>query len=121
MTSLKPEVLYRYRSTGSGLAKVLDELNGQLFCAFSDILNDPFDGLAREVEKPGNEILSDGIKKYVMPIYRKTGVACFSESWQSAPMWAHYGNNYSGVCLGYSVPSLTRPVSYTHLTLPTKA
>lgn len=71
-------------------------------------LNDPFELLpfrqddkeARTHIRMVEKILSDS-----------HGVLCFSESWRSTLMWAHYGDKHSGLCLGFDIdvgPHLTK-------------
>lgn len=39
---------------------------------------------------------------YMLPQRRCSGkVACFSETWESIPMWSYYANAHKGVCLKY--------------------
>ena len=55
------------------------------------------------------QVLSDG-----------NGVLCFSETWQSTLMWAHYGAKHQGLCLGFDIPSGTRltRIEYVDYRLP---
>lgn len=47
------------------------------------------------------QYLSNG-EEYPKPIFDPdTKVFCFSKTRSSFPMWAHYANNYKGVCLEY--------------------
>jgi hypothetical protein len=34
---------------------------------------------------------------------QQIGVACFSTNWDSSPMWAHYGSNWQGFAIEYSI------------------
>lgn len=36
------------------------------------------------------------------------GIACFSADWNIPEMWASYGDNHSGICLGLEIPRLTK-------------
>lgn len=80
-------------------------------------LNDPFELLpfeqtdedARKHLKMVTDVLSDG-----------HGVLCFSESWQSTLMWAHYGDKHKGMCLGFEIedsPFLTK-IEYVPKRIP---
>ena len=47
-------------------------------------------------------------------------VSCFSETYTSNPMWAYYGNNQRGICVGYDLRSLIEkyncfPVIYSEI------
>lgn len=50
----------------------------------------------------------------------KIGVSCFSESYQSLLMWAHYANNHCGFCVEYDISKIVEkycigliPVKYS--------
>ncbi len=42
-------------------------------------------------------------EKVFIDLPRKSRVACFSESGQNIPMWAHYSAGHCGVCIEYSL------------------
>lgn len=80
-------------------------------------LNDPFELLPfiqtdsdfRSSMKMVVRVLSDG-----------HGVLCFSESWRSTLMWAHYGDKHKGMCLGFEIedsPFLTK-IKYVPKRIP---
>jgi hypothetical protein len=63
-------------------------------------LNDPFELFPFEqTEKDAREYT----KKVVKILSREHGVLCFSESWRSTLMWAHYGDKHKGICLGFEI------------------
>ncbi|RKT20432.1 hypothetical protein B0G69_3728 [Paraburkholderia sp. RAU2J] len=35
------------------------------------------------------------------------GVACFTEHWENELLWAHYGRNHTGFCVGFDETALT--------------
>ena len=111
--SKPPDTLYRYRPTGAGLGRLLNELSGTLFCAYAEVLNDPFDGLRKDQAELTHYPLKPGSASGP-PIIKRSGVACFSETWRSAPMWAHYSASYTGVCLGYSTAALQMQIDAKH-------
>ena len=44
---------------------------------------------------------------------KTTALSCFSASWHSPVLWAHYADNHQGLCLGFVVPdSKAKPVEY---------
>lgn len=71
-------------------------------------LNDPFELLPFElIDKDARK----HIKNVVSVLSKEHGVLCFSESWQSTLMWAHYADKHKGVCLGFEIedgPHLTK-------------
>ena len=46
---------------------------------------------------------------------KNTGMICFSRSWASPVMWAHYAEKHTGICLGFDiVNTLLTEVVYTN-------
>jgi Protein of unknown function (DUF2971) len=82
-------------------------------------LNDPFELLPfRQTDKEARE----HIKVVVRVLSEGHGVLCFSESWQSTLMWAHYGDKHKGMCLGFEIedgPHLTK-INYVSTRLPSQ-
>jgi hypothetical protein len=64
-------------------------------------LNDPFElqpySLADKELRRINRLLE---REY----FRRRGVMCFSDSWASPVMWAHYAEKHYGTCLGFEIP-----------------
>jgi hypothetical protein len=107
----------------NSLQYVLSEINGNLWCAEPEGLNDPFDGIGvRELDNwkivfdTTDDPMIEG-NEYIVPIELFYFVACFSNTWSSAPMWAHY-SRFTGVCLGYDHKKLDEWVKGDSLTLP---
>jgi len=94
----EPEILYRYRSLSSSFANTLIEITGWLWLSRAEGLNDPFDGL-RYAKKIQGTLLEE--KKINIPLDYIWSIACFTTKWNNPTMWAHYANNYKGICLGY--------------------
>ncbi len=82
-------------------------------------LNDPFELLPfRQTDKEARA----HIKMVVRVLSDGHGVLCFSESWQSTLMWAHYGDKHKGMCLGFEIedgPHLTK-IDYVSKRLPSQ-
>jgi hypothetical protein len=56
------------------------------------------------------------IKDLVHVLSKDWGVICFSETWKSNLMWAHYADKHKGICLGFDIeqtPQLTK-IDYFH-------
>lgn len=111
--SEEPEFLYRYRPTGASLAFTMQEIAGSLWCAYAPTLNDPFDGLGKAISKTEMfRFTRKGLEGvHEMPIEKIWAIAGFTETWNSPTMWAHYADNYSGICIGYSVKELRRLIA----------
>ncbi|WP_166679029.1 DUF2971 domain-containing protein [Paraburkholderia sp. BL6665CI2N2] len=81
----------------------MQEINGYVWCSYPEGLNDPFDGVsaAPYPQQLGIPVRSGrGIEGFVSFVF-KWAVCCFSEKVDNPVMWAHYANNYSGVCAFY--------------------
>ncbi len=80
-------------------------------------LNDPFELLPFvQTDKDARA----HIKMVVNVLSHEHGVLCFSESWRSTLMWAHYGDKHKGMCLGFEIedgPHLTK-IEYVSKRIP---
>lgn len=80
-------------------------------------LNDPFELLPfRQTDKEARAHINTVVKV----LSNGHGVLCFSESWRSTLMWAHYGDKHKGMCLGFEIedgPHLTK-IDYVSKRLP---
>lgn len=93
-----PHLIFKYRSLYSSieLTRTIDILqNHRLFMSPSKYLNDPFEG--------GNV---DYLPKDTIDLFevekKKCRILSLSENCFSAPLWAHYASNCTGVCIGFS-------------------
>lgn len=71
-------------------------------------LNDPFELLPFIQTDQQARTLTRKVVQFIANGY---GVLCFSESWKTTLMWAHYGDKHKGICLGFEVaenPNLTK-------------
>lgn len=117
-----PMILYKY----SGINK--NSLSGlihrKLWCAGATSFNDPFEfrivdtssvaDQASDIENIlkrfpemssfGPDKLQKSLTQILKEIFtEKLGVVVFSENNNSPLMWAHYGDNHYGMCLGFQV------------------
>lgn len=82
----KGKILYKY-GRFLLLRTVLED--SRLFLSPPADFNDPFD-------------CNIALKGFMSEKERnKLGICCLSESWESAPMWAHYADNNNGICIGF--------------------
>jgi Protein of unknown function (DUF2971) len=57
---------------------------------------------------------TEEFRRVVRRIYdakNNSGIACFSETNTNELMWAHYADNYAGICIGYDTRSLAGGLS----------
>jgi hypothetical protein len=75
-----------------------------------DTVNDPFELLALRRDDRKERRRFDWLYKYWVEVL---GFVSLSETWRSPLMWAHYGKNHTGVCLGIDVcPGRALKISY---------
>jgi hypothetical protein len=63
-------------------------------------LNDPYELSAINMRDP--EIRKKA-RVFIDGINNRMGMICFSSSYQSPLMWAHYADKHAGICLGFDV------------------
>ena len=72
-------------------------------------LNDPFEWMARAE----NERERTALREMKEEQNKKSGLLCFSKSWESPVLWSHYADRHRGVCLAFEVPdALIKEVDY---------
>ena len=64
-------------------------------------LNDPFEFAAVDLS---NAWLRQGWEPMKQAMADRYGILCFSRTWDSPVLWAHYADNHRGFCLGFDVP-----------------
>lgn len=103
---VQPQRLYRYRS----LEKFDRELEAleenYLYCAAYTTLNDPMEGVFRssKVFRESNNYRDT--RRDIIHNKTRTGMCSFSEVHDHELMWAHYADQYKGICIGYSLSRL---------------
>lgn len=117
-TYARPTWLYRYRSIGAGMLrdsaagkkKFSEEidaiLNGYIYCAEFTKMNDPMEGVYKSSRKASEHSEYDRFVEQLRNEKLGLGIASFSETWDNQPMWAHYADNFRGICICYSMSSL---------------
>lgn len=116
----KPSSLYRYRPLGAKAAREVGALRENfIYCPAYSAMNDPMEGLhrlsSRFSENPGSEKSRDRIQQAL----EKMGIASMSEVYDHEPMWAHYADQFAGMCVQYSlnrlIKGLDRDVAITRM------
>ena len=80
----------------------LEDLQGRrLKIARIGELNDPFEFMARA----SNSLERAALRATKEQQSEKTGLLCFSESWENSVQWSHYADRHRGICLGFDVPN----------------
>lgn len=100
----RPTSLFRYRPY-SRLKRELETLESNyIYCPNYASLNDPMEGKFRQGSK-----LSRHSQTYVEAIQTtldELGIASFCEVQNHVLMWAHYADQYKGICISYNFTNL---------------
>jgi hypothetical protein len=103
---VQPQKLYRYRS----LKKFERELEAleesYIFCAAYDTLNDPMEGVFRSSKVFRESDNYRGTRRAIVNNKTQIGMSSFSEVHDHELMWAHYADQYGGICIAYSFAKL---------------
>ncbi|KAF0115761.1 MAG: hypothetical protein FD163_2092 [Hyphomonadaceae bacterium] len=64
-----------------------------------ETLNDPFELATFKQTKD----MRNSLKLLRESIAKKRGLVCLSRTWKDPLMWGHYGDRFTGICLGFDV------------------
>lgn len=101
-----PRQLYRYRSLVNFDQELEAIEEGYLYCAAYHQLNDPMEGTftsSRLLKKSPNY---RAIRDAVIDNKARMGLCSFSEVHDHELMWAHYADNFKGICVAYKLALL---------------
>lgn len=118
-----PKVLYKYKALSNltEMERLLDILEtNKLYFPTYDELNDPLEGAGYNIELDGWAGMSiirnaDIELRPIESKKRKYRILSLAEDPASPQLWAHYTNNYQGVCLCFSTCGrfkTAQPVQY---------
>jgi len=103
---VQPRRLYRYRS----LTNLDRELNAirksYLHCSPYMNLNDPMEGLFTSSSLLKKSANYRAIRDAIRDNKARIGMCSFSEVYDHELMWAHYANQFTGICVAYSLSRL---------------
>jgi hypothetical protein len=101
--------LYYFTSTKWGLEAIQKR---RLKVARILELNDPFEFLAPVLNSPNERVTMNRWKRDMSERY---GIICLSADWQHPLLWGHYGEEHTGMCLGFEPlqPDHFHPIEYT--------
>jgi DUF2971 family protein len=104
-----PPRLYRYCRLGRP-NDVYNEISAfqqrYVYASTYKRMNDPMEGFYEPIGRSKNKPRWRELYREILNAKRATGLACFSETLDNELMWAHYAENYSGICIGYSAAKL---------------
>lgn len=105
----KPSSLYRYRPLGKNAAReVRALLEGYVFCPAYSAMNDPMEGLHRLSSRFAENPRSSKSRANIQKALENMGIASMSEVYDHEPMWAHYADQFRGMCVQYSLNRLLK-------------
>lgn len=105
---IQPQRLYRYRSLRSlkRFERELEALKeGYIFCAY-DTLNDPMEGVFRSSKLFRESHNYREARRAIVDNKTQVGISSVSEVHDHELMWAHYADQYRGICISYSFTKL---------------
>lgn len=105
---VQPSSLYRYRSLKDFEREIEAIERGYLFCAAFTALNDPMEGLfssSKHLRESGHH---RRIRESIVENKTQMGMCSFSEVHNHELMWAHYADQFSGICIAYNLSALLR-------------
>jgi Protein of unknown function (DUF2971) len=115
--SVRPPRLYRYRSLGKDYESLDRELeavtDGYVHCAAFNDLNDPMEGVFTSSKRLRNSRKYQAIRDEIISNKAQLGICSFSEVHDNPLMWAHYADEFKGVCVAYNLGRLFRNLART--------
>lgn len=105
----KPSSLYRYRPLGNKAVQELNALLGNyIYCPAYSAMNDPMEGLHRLSSRLAENSKSEKSRERIQEAMRNMGIASMSEVYDHEPMWAHYADQFAGMCIQDSLNRLIK-------------
>jgi Protein of unknown function (DUF2971) len=104
-----PPRLYRYcrLDRPSGMEQEIDAFRKRYVHASTyKRMNDPMEGFYSPSGRLTREPYWRETYRDILNAKQGIGIACFSETYDNELMWAHYADNYRGICIGYSAVKL---------------
>lgn len=105
----KPSNLYRYRPLGAKIDQEIGALlGGYIFCPLLSEMNDPMEGSHRVSQRFAGPLGGRKRQVAVDEALAGTGIASLSEVFDHEPMWAHYADQFRGMCIQYNMNALLK-------------
>jgi hypothetical protein len=105
---VRPPELYRYRSLKKFDREIEAIERAYLFCAAFTTLNDPMEGLFSSSTTMRASEDYYVVKEAILDSKFQLGMCSFSEVHNHELMWAHYADQFRGICVAYSFPMLLK-------------
>ncbi|MCR3758336.1 DUF2971 domain-containing protein [Clostridium felsineum] len=113
-----PKKLYKYEIIDENRLSALKD--NKIWFANPDKFNDPFDSCGVFFDKAvlSNYTNKVSIEDYINGLRNNIKICCFSEELNSMPMWAHYANNHTGICIQYNFFDLNYMNKFSKYIIP---
>jgi hypothetical protein len=100
-TYVIPRHLYRYRSMKNLEREIQSIESGYVFCSSYKDMNDPMEGFysASKLLQGSPEL--SRVRDGILSGKRNIGLCSFSEVFNHELMWAHYADQFKGICIAY--------------------
>ncbi len=108
---VQPPQLYRYRSLANfaNLEREIDAIReGYLHCATYRNLNDPMEGLFSSSQHLRKSSRYHEIRSAISNTKAEIGICSFTEVYDHELMWAHYADQFKGICVAYNFSRLLK-------------
>lgn len=108
-TFVQPKYLYRYRSlaTKEFFERELASLKARtLWCSHYKSLNDPMEGSYRATLRVQQHSNFELMQDHIFGQKSAVGICSFSETNDNPVMWAHYADQFRGICIEYDFERL---------------
>ena len=107
-TWVQPRRLYRYRSLANLKREMEAIKKAHLYCSPYRNLNDPMEGLFTSSRLFRKSEKYRTVRNAIRDNKARLGLCSFSEVFDHELMWAHYSNQFTGICVSYSFSSLLK-------------
>jgi hypothetical protein len=103
---VKPQKLFRYRSIKSLQRELTAIEQGYLYCSSYNNLNDPMEGLytSSNVLRESEDYRT--VRQAIHDDKVNIGICSLSETHDHELMWAHYADQFAGICIEYNLSRL---------------
>lgn len=111
--TFEPIYLYRYRPFRQGavfereISAIRDNF---LWCSNFLSLNDPMEGSYRGCPNLRNHSRYQFVRDRIFDQKSALGICSFSETHDNGPMWAHYSDQFGGICIAYNFQVLRESI-----------
>ncbi|HML08669.1 MAG TPA: DUF2971 domain-containing protein [Xanthobacteraceae bacterium] len=107
-TYVIPRYLYRYRSLKEFDREMQSIETDYLYCANYRAMNDPMEGHYSTSKLLQKSADAGEVRDAIFSEKMAIGICSFSEVFDNELMWAHYANQFRGICVAYDFFNLRK-------------